>query len=183
MSANELSHLRQACRFCGAPLTHSVVDLGAQPPCNSIVSLERFNAAEAIYPLHAMVCSECLLVQLNTDIAPDSIYTEYSYFSSFSDSWLDHARRHVEMMTQRLQLDGSKQVVELASNDGYLLQYFIQKGIPAYGIDPAANVAPGASVSVSSSRDPNQNGGGNDRRVMKGEIWRYWTSVPDQTQI
>ena len=146
MSTNELSHFRTTCRFCGAPLTHSVVDLGAQPPCESIVSAERFNAAEAIYPLHAMVCSECLLVQLDTDIAPDSIYTEYAYFSSFSVSWLDHARRYVEMMAQRLQLDASKQVVELASNDGYLLQYFIQRGVPAYGIDPAANVAKAAEA-------------------------------------
>lgn len=146
MSANDLSHHRSVCRFCGAPLTHSVVDLGAQPPCNSIVSPERFSTAEAIYPLHAMVCSECLLVQLDTDIAPDSIYTEYSYFSSFSDSWLDHARRYTEMMAQRLQLDATKQVVELASNDGYLLQYFIQKGVPAYGIDPAANVAKAAEA-------------------------------------
>lgn len=146
MSTNELSRFRTTCRFCGAPLTHSVVDLGAQPPCESIVSTERFNAAEAIYPLHAMVCSECLLVQLDTDIAPDSIYTEYAYFSSFSVSWLDHARRYVEMMAQRLQLDASKQVVELASNDGYLLQYFIQRGVPAYGIDPAANVAKAAEA-------------------------------------
>ncbi len=146
MSTNELSRFRTTCRFCGAPLTHSVVDLGAQPPCESIVSAERFNAAEAIYPLHAMVCSECLLVQLDTDIAPDSIYTEYAYFSSFSVSWLDHARRYVEMMAQRLQLDASKQVVELASNDGYLLQYFIQRGVPAYGIDPAANVAKAAEA-------------------------------------
>ncbi len=146
MSTNELSQFRVTCRFCGAPLTHSVVDLGAQPPCESIVSAARFNAAEAIYPLHAMVCSECLLVQLDTDIAPDSIYTEYAYFSSFSVSWLDHARRYVEMMAQQLQLDASKQVVELASNDGYLLQYFIQRGVPAYGIDPAANVAKAAEA-------------------------------------
>jgi SAM-dependent methyltransferase len=143
---NESSGKRTTCRSCGAPLTHSVVDLGAQPPCNSIISPERFNIAEAIYPLHAMVCGECLLVQLDTDIAPDSIYTEYAYFSSYSDSWLDHARRYTEMMTQRLQLDASKQVVELASNDGYLLQYFIQKGVPAYGIDPAANVAKAAEA-------------------------------------
>jgi SAM-dependent methyltransferase len=135
------SRKRTRCRACGAPLTCTVVDLGAQPPCNSIVSLEHFNDAEAIYPLRVMVCSQCLLVQLETDISPASIYTEYAYFSSFSDSWLDHARRYVEMMCSRMPMDASKQVVELASNDGYLLQFFIQKGIPAYGVDPAVNVA------------------------------------------
>lgn len=132
---------RTACRFCGAPLVHSVVDLGAQPPCNSIVSPERFNLAEAFYPLHVMVCQACLLVQLETDVAPDSIYTEYSYFSSYSDTWLEHARRYTQMISGRLGLGHNHQVVELASNDGYLLQYFIERKIPAYGIDPAANVA------------------------------------------
>jgi 2-polyprenyl-3-methyl-5-hydroxy-6-metoxy-1,4-benzoquinol methylase len=132
---------RNSCRFCGSPLTHSVVDLGVQPPCNSIVSEERFNEAEQFYPLHAMVCDKCFLVQLETDVSPDSIYTEYSYFSSFSDSWLEHARNYVEMISARLSLNAQSRVIELASNDGYLLQYFIKKGIPAYGIDPAENVA------------------------------------------
>ena len=137
---------RTTCRFCGTSLTHTVVDLGAQPPCNSIISPERFNDAEAFYPLTAMVCHNCFLVQLETDVAPDSIYTEYAYFSSFSDSWLDHARRYVDAISYQLKLGGEQQVVELASNDGYLLQYFIKKGIPAYGIDPAANVAKAAEA-------------------------------------
>lgn len=93
-----------------------------------------------------MVCEECLLVQLDTDVSPDSIYTEYAYFSSYSDAWLEHARCYVDMATSRFAMDQSKQVVELASNDGYLLQYFIQKGIPAYGVDPAANVAKAAEA-------------------------------------
>jgi len=137
---------RTTCRFCGARLEHVVVDLGAQPPCNSLVSPERFNEPEAIYPLCAMVCQHCLLVQLETEVAPDAIYTEYSYFSSYSDSWLEHARRYVDGITCDLKLGSQHQVVELASNDGYLLQYFIQKGIPAYGIDPAANVAKAAEA-------------------------------------
>jgi len=139
-TTNSSNGKRTVCRSCGTPLTRSVVDLGAQPPCNSIVAPEHFNLAEPIYPLHAMVCAECLLVQLDTDVSPDSIYSEYSYFSSFSDSWLKHAEHFAETMTQRLELDGSKQIVELASNDGYLLQFFVRKGFRAYGIDPAANV-------------------------------------------
>jgi SAM-dependent methyltransferase len=143
---NQSRGKRTACRFCGTPLQHTVIDLGAQPPCNSIVSPERFNDAEAFYPLTAMVCHTCYLVQLETDVSPDSIYTEYAYFSSFSDTWLEHARRYVEMISERMQLGPHSQIVELASNDGYLLQYFIQKGIPAYGIDPAANVAKAAEA-------------------------------------
>ncbi len=138
---NQSRGKRTTCRFCGMPLKHTVVDLGAQPPCNSIVSPERFNDAEAFYPLTAVVCHNCYLVQLDTDVAPDSIYTEYAYFSSFSDTWLEHARNYVDTISRQLRLGGENQVVELASNDGYLLQYFIKKGIPAYGIDPAANVA------------------------------------------
>lgn len=137
---------RTTCRFCGTPLEHTVIDLGAQPPCNSIISPEHFNEAEAIYPLTAMVCHACYLVQLETDVAPDSIYTEYAYYSSFSDTWLDHARRYVESISHQLRLGSESQVVELASNDGYLLQYFLKKGIPAYGIDPAANVAKAAET-------------------------------------
>jgi SAM-dependent methyltransferase len=141
MSSRHTSSIRTTCRFCGAELTQSVIDLGAQPPCNSIIPAERFNAGELIYPLHAKVCASCYLVQLDTDVAPDSIYTEYAYFSSFSDSWLAHARGYVAMITARLGLTSAQQVVELASNDGYLLCNFLDKGIPAYGIDPAANVA------------------------------------------
>jgi SAM-dependent methyltransferase len=132
---------RTACRHCGSPLTNSVVDLGVQPPCEGYVPAEHFNAPESFYPLHAMVCGNCLLVQLETDVAPDSIYTEYAYFSSYSDSWLAHAREYADMITERLGLGPNSQVVELASNDGYLLKNFVEKGIPTYGIDPAANVA------------------------------------------
>ena len=132
---------RTACRFCGAPLAHTVIDLGAQPPCNSMISRERFNDAEAFYPLTAMVCDQCYLVQLETDVAPDSIYTEYAYFSSFSDSWLDHARRYVDAISYQLKLAGDHQVVELASNDGYLLQRYHTAGVPVLGIEPATNIA------------------------------------------
>jgi SAM-dependent methyltransferase len=132
---------RTHCRHCNAPLVHSVVDLGVQPPCEGFVSSEHYNDAELFYPLHAMVCGQCLLVQLETDVAPESIYSEYAYFSSYSDSWLAHARRYVEAIIPLLGLGADSQVVELASNDGYLLKNFIARGIPAYGIDPAANVA------------------------------------------
>ncbi len=132
---------RTTCRHCGSPLSHSVVDLGVQPPCEGYVSAEQFNAPELFYPLHAMVCENCLLVQLETDVAPESIYTEYAYFSSYSESWLDHASRFADVIASRLGLDSNSQVVELASNDGYLLKNFVANGIPAYGVEPAANVA------------------------------------------
>jgi SAM-dependent methyltransferase len=132
---------RTNCRHCGALLEQSVVDLGVQPPCEAIVSADRFNMAEAFFSLHAMVCSKCLLVQLETDVDASSIYTEYAYFSSFSDSWLKHCQVYSGMIVDRLKLDSASKVVELASNDGYLLQNFVERRIPAYGIDPAANVA------------------------------------------
>ncbi len=132
---------RTTCRHCGAPLVHSVVDLGVQPPCEGYVSAERFNEPELFYPLHAMVCANCLLVQLETDVAHELIYTEYAYFSSFSDSWLEHSRSFVEKITARLGLGQDSQVVELASNDGYLLKNFVEKGIPSCGVEPAANIA------------------------------------------
>ncbi len=132
---------RTTCRHCGAPLVHSVVDLGVQPPCEGYVSAERFNEPELFYPLHAMVCANCLLVQLETDVSPESIYTEYAYFSSYSDSWLEHSRKFAEKIRAQLGLDAGSQVVELASNDGYLLKNFVEKGIPAYGVEPAANIA------------------------------------------
>ncbi len=135
---------RTTCRHCGLPLTHSVADLGVQPPCEGFVPADKFNEAELFYPLHAMVCANCLLVQLETDVAPESIYTEYAYFSSYSDSWLAHARRYSEQIIARLGLGAHSQVVELASNDGYLLKNFVARGIPAYGVDPAANVAAAA---------------------------------------
>lgn len=130
-----------ACRLCGAPLTETFVDLGMSPPCEDILTADRLDVAERFYPLHVRVCSQCLLVQLSDYIDPDEIFTEYAYFSSFSDSWVEHARRYAEAMIDRLDLDERSRVVEVASNDGYLLQHFAARGIPVQGIEPAANIA------------------------------------------
>lgn len=130
-----------SCRFCGTPLQHTFVDLGMSPLCESYVSADHLNAMEAFYPLHVYVCHHCLLVQLSEYVSPEHIFTEYAYFSSYSDSWLQHARHYVEMITERLKLNERSRVIELASNDGYLLQYFVQVGIPVLGVEPAANVA------------------------------------------
>src|SRR5579872_6255984 len=129
------------CRFCGTPLRQTLVDLGMSPLCESYVSAERLNQMESFYPLHVRVCGECFLVQLEQYVSAESIFSDYAYFSSFSDSWLEHAKNYVEQMTTRLQLKASRLVVEVASNDGYLLQYFVSKQIPVLGIEPAANVA------------------------------------------
>jgi SAM-dependent methyltransferase len=129
------------CRFCAAPLEHTLVDLGMSPLCESYVTADRLDAMEPFYPLHARVCAGCLLVQVDDLVAPERIFTEYAYFSSYSDSWLAHARAYVEMVTARLGLGPSSRVVEVGSNDGYLLQYVVARGIPALGIEPAANVA------------------------------------------
>ncbi len=132
------------CRLCGEPLRRTFVDLGMSPLCESYVALEKLNQMEPFYPLHALVCEKCFLVQLCDYVSADHIYSEYAYFSSFSDSWLRHARDYVEMITERLKLGSHSLVIELASNDGYLLQNFVQKSIPVLGIDPAANIAPHA---------------------------------------
>jgi SAM-dependent methyltransferase len=130
-----------ACRFCGTNLEHRVVDLGMSPLCESYVAAEDLDGMETFYPLHVWVCHRCFLVQLNEYVAPEEIFTEYAYFSSFASSWLAHARDYVAMITDRLGLGADSFVVELASNDGYLLQYFVERGIPCLGIEPAANVA------------------------------------------
>jgi SAM-dependent methyltransferase len=130
-----------ACRFCSAPLRHTFVDLGMSPLCESYVPAERVNAMEAFYPLHAKVCESCLLVQLEEFVSGEDIFTEYAYFSSYSDSWIAHARRYVEMAIERFGLGPESLVVEVASNDGYLLRHVVERGIPALGIEPAANVA------------------------------------------
>jgi SAM-dependent methyltransferase len=130
-----------ACRFCGTNLEHRVVDLGMSPLCESYVAAEDLDGMEMFYPLHVWVCHRCFLVQLNEYVAPEEIFTEYAYFSSFASSWLAHARDYVAMITDRLGLGADSFVVELASNDGYLLQYFVERGIPCLGIEPAANVA------------------------------------------
>jgi SAM-dependent methyltransferase len=132
------------CLYCGTALTHTMVDLGMSPLCESYVAAAEVNKMEPFYPLHVRVCEKCFLVQLEEYVSPEDIFTEYAYFSSFSSSWLRHASAYVEMITSRLELDADSHVVELASNDGYLLQYFIERGIPALGIEPAANVAQAA---------------------------------------
>ena len=111
------------------------------PLCESYVPAERLGAMEPFYPLHVRICERCLLVQLEEFVAPEEIFTEYAYFSSYSDSWVSHARTYVEMATERFGLGTDTLVVELASNDGYLLQHVVERGIPALGIEPAANVA------------------------------------------
>jgi len=130
-----------SCRFCGQTLRRSFVDLGMSPLCESYVPPERLDAMEPFYPLNVLICDYCLLVQLREYVRAEEIYREYAYFSSYSDSWLNHARRYVKMAIGRFGLGPDKLVVEVASNDGYLLQYFVAQGIPVLGIEPAANVA------------------------------------------
>ena len=129
------------CRFCSQPLRTSFADLGMSPFANSYVPVAQIDRAEKFYPLHAWVCESCLLVQLESFEPPDAIFGDYLYFSSFSDSWLRHAKSYTEQMIQRFGFGPSHQVIELASNDGYLLQYFKSAGIPVLGVEPAANVA------------------------------------------
>src|SRR3954452_12513976 len=130
-----------ACRFCAAPLRHTFVDLGMSPLCESYVPADRINAMEPFYPLHAKVCEHCLLVQLEEFVTAEDIFSEYAYFSSYSDSWVAHARAYVEMAIERFDLTPDSLVMEVASNDGYLLRHVVDRGIPALGIEPAANVA------------------------------------------
>jgi C-methyltransferase C-terminal domain/Putative zinc binding domain/Methyltransferase domain len=135
---------RPTCRFCAAPLELTVVDLGMSPPCESFLTAEQTRRMEPFFPLHALACERCYLVQLEEFVRPDEIFTEYAYFSAYSTAWVDHAREYVEMITRRLGLGADNLVVELASNDGYLLQHFVGTGVPILGIDPAANVAKAA---------------------------------------
>jgi SAM-dependent methyltransferase len=130
-----------ACRFCGQTLRTTFVDLGMSPLCESYISDAQLNEMEPFYPLHVLVCGACFLVQLDQYVTPDHIFSEYAYFSSYSDSWVEHARRYVEQVTARLGLTAASRVMEIASNDGYLLQHFVRGGIPVLGIEPAANVA------------------------------------------
>jgi SAM-dependent methyltransferase len=132
------------CRFCGTELEDQVVDLGMSPLCESYLAAEQLDKMEPFYPLHVWVCRKCLLVQLNDYVRVEEIFTEYAYFSSFSTSWLKHAEQYVGMVSERLGLGPQSFVVELASNDGYLLQYFVKRGIPCLGIEPAENVAKAA---------------------------------------
>ncbi len=139
------------CRACSAPLQHSVADLGMHPLCESFLPAEKLNHMEPFFPLHVLVCDQCWLVQLGQYVSPEEIFTEYAYFSSYSDSWLDHAKRYCDAMQSRLSLGSKSLVVEVASNDGYLLQWFVKLGIPVLGIEPAANVA---KVAVSERNVP-----------------------------
>src|SRR5215468_7783790 len=132
------------CRFCSTKLAHALCDLGMSPLCESILAADETNQMEPFYPLKVWVCQNCLLVQLEQYVSAEHIFTEYAYFSAFSTAWLEHARSYVAMITDRLGLGPKSQVIELASNDGYLLQYFVERGIPALGIEPAANVAEAA---------------------------------------
>jgi SAM-dependent methyltransferase len=132
------------CRFCSSPLEHVFADLGMSPLANSYLAPEQASAMEPFYPLRAFVCSSCFLVQLEEFETPQRIFSEYAYFSSYSTSWLDHSRRYVDQVVERFGIDQHSHVVELASNDGYLLQYFQERHIPVLGIEPAANVAKAA---------------------------------------
>ena len=135
------------CRGCAAPLRHTFVDLGTSPLCQRHITPALYNQAEGIYPLHVYVCERCFLVQLPEYVAREEIFDDkYAYFSSFSDSYLKHAADYVTVMTARFALGERSQVVELASNDGYLLQYFRQRQIPCLGIEPSANTAAAAEA-------------------------------------
>jgi 2-polyprenyl-3-methyl-5-hydroxy-6-metoxy-1,4-benzoquinol methylase len=129
------------CRFCGTELRHTLVDLGMSPLCESFVSLDRLNQMEAFYPLHVRVCENCFLVQLEAYVSPEEIFREYAYFSSYADSWLEQCKAYTDLVVDRFNLTETSQVIELASNDGYLLQYFVEKNIPVLGVEPATNIA------------------------------------------
>ncbi len=135
---------KQACRLCQAPLRHSFIDLGLSPLANTYVPLDRAGEGETFYPLHAFVCEACFLVQLEEFESPQAIFSDYAYFSSFSTSWLAHSEAYAAAMTARFALGPDSKVVEVASNDGYLLQYFVARGVPVLGVEPAANVAEAA---------------------------------------
>jgi predicted TPR repeat methyltransferase len=133
--------LGHTCRFCGSPLEHVVVDLGVSPLCESFLRADQLDEMEPFYPLRVTVCARCFLVQLPAYVTPEVIFTEYAYFSSYSDSWLEHAREYAEKMRRSLDLGPTSLVVELGSNDGYLLRNFVDAGVPVLGIEPAQNVA------------------------------------------
>jgi SAM-dependent methyltransferase len=130
-----------SCRLCGTELTETFVDLGMSPLCESYVPADRVDAPETFYPLHVRTCSECLLVQLPAYVAGEEIFSDYLYISSYSSSWVEHARRYSVSMIEKLNLTAESLVAEVASNDGYLLQHFVAAGIPVIGVEPAGNVA------------------------------------------
>ncbi|MCC6604343.1 MAG: methyltransferase domain-containing protein [Anaerolineae bacterium] len=137
---------KATCRFCGSNLKHTFVDLGMSPLCESYLSMDQLNQMEPFYPLYVYVCDQCYLVQLEEYVTPEHIFTEYAYFSSYATSWLEHVKKYTHQMIDRFKLDKNSFVVEVASNDGYLLQYFVEKGVPVLGIEPALNVAKAAEA-------------------------------------
>jgi hypothetical protein len=131
----------KTCRFCGVGLQRTFVDLGMSPLCETYPSSAELNQGEIYYPLHVYVCDSCWLVQLEEYESAEKIFSDYAYFSSYSDSWLKHCENYCSMAAGRFGLNAKSFVVEVASNDGYLLQYFVQRGVPVLGVEPAANVA------------------------------------------
>ena len=129
------------CRFCNEPVSRQFADLGVSPLSNAYLRGDQLDLMEPFYPLTVFVCERCFLVQLPAVETPENIFSDYAYYSSYSESWLEHARRYCAAMRERLGLGAKSQVIEIASNDGYLLQYFAQAGVPVLGIEPAANVA------------------------------------------
>ena len=131
----------QPCRFCGLDLENTFLDLGMSPLANAYVKESQLNSIEPFFPLHVYVCEYCLLVQLEHCLSPDQLFSDYTYFSSYSDTWLQHAKVYTETMVGQFGLDGKSQIIEIGSNDGYLLQYFSEQGISVLGIEPAGNIA------------------------------------------
>lgn len=130
----------QCCRLCGSANMASILDLGATPPCERILTQDQLDEPEPFYPLHLQICQHCLLAQLPALIPPEDIFTEYAYFSSYSPSWVSHAKRFVDAAIRDLRLDSRSFVIEVASNDGYLLQHFVSRGVPCLGVEPSVNV-------------------------------------------
>lgn len=136
-----MSSHHSGCRFCGCKLEHTFVDLGVSPLVQSFLTFEQLNQMEPFYPLQVFVCGNCFLVQLQEFVAPEEIFSDYLYFASYSDTWLAHAKRYTGEMVRRFAITEESLVVEIASNDGYLLQYFVERKVPVLGVEPAANVA------------------------------------------
>ncbi|MBL1215742.1 MAG: methyltransferase domain-containing protein [Ignavibacteriae bacterium] len=132
------------CRFCGNKLNTTFADFAMSPICNDVLYPDQLNQMEPHYPLHVYVCNKCFLVQLEEFVSPEKIFNDYTYFSSYSEYWLKHVKEYVNTITDKFSLNKNSYVVELASNDGYLLQYFLEKGIPVLGVEPASTVAAAA---------------------------------------
>jgi SAM-dependent methyltransferase len=139
--AESLRASSRGCRFCGHALQTTFVDLGMSPLCQTHIEPQQLNSMEPFFPLHAWVCERCFLVQLEEYVTPADIFSEYAYFSSFADSWVEHARKYSVLMRERFGIDRDSLVMEIASNDGYLLQHFVAAAVPVLGIEPAANIA------------------------------------------